>query len=462
MRRHRSYKRRIREHLTTLAMFAKLHPKGVGIMSAASAVLAWLVLTTSLADAVAESAPEFALRLNASHPVALITLAERHRAKLGAPSATNSSSTASVKMSSSTASPPTPPEDSASGIPAERLTIRSLASRVIASDPLNARAFRLLGEMTEDTAAVRAAMQEALKRSRRESIAAFWLMHDSFQRGDFSNAVAKADVLMRTRGALTPQVMKYLGEIAASEEGRAVLVTLLAHNPAWRGTFFNALPNSVSAPETPLALMLALKDQGSPPTPKELGPYLRFLVTRNLAGFAYDAWLQFLPPEKAEAVHLLNNANFAEPPGETPFDWGIVRGLNATAEFVPIVHGEGARALRFTFGSGRVKFPQISQIVALAPGRYRFEGVAQGAIAAKRGLRWQFLCHGAKSVAFETEMLYGNSRAPLAFALDIEVPNRQDCRAQVLRLVHDARSASEEMVAGEILIQELSLTRLEE
>ena len=45
---------------------------------------------------------------------------------------------------------------------------------------LNAEAYRLLAEMERDPDRARLPMQEAVKRSRRESVAVFWLLNDSF------------------------------------------------------------------------------------------------------------------------------------------------------------------------------------------------------------------------------------------------------------------------------------------
>lgn len=462
MRRIKSHARRVYRCFAAELAHAKQFPKRSAALTAVGILLVWMVLTASFADFVAVSSPETALWLNASHPKALLTLAERQLRTLQKPLDQHKAGSATTTAPASTPTASTGIQQTAEPAEATRAAIRDLANRAIAGDPLSGHAYRLLGETTDDPAMVRAIMREALIRSRRESLAAAWLLRDAFERGDFADTVAKADMLLRTRPGASNEVMKYLGAVASSPEGKTSLVDVLERNPPWRSSFFNALPNATGAPDTPLSLMLALKERGSPPEPKELAAYLRFLVARNYAAFAYDAWLQFLPPEKADELGLLHNGSFKEPFGEIPFDWQIARGTNAVAALYPMPNSEGAKALHFSFGSGRVKFPRITQIVALAPGRYRFEGVLQGVIVAKRGLRWQFQCHGAKTPPTETEMLYGDSRAVQLFELHFEVPNRDDCRAQIIRLIHDARSASEEMVTGQISVQELSLTRQEQ
>ena len=105
-----------------------------------------------------------------------------------------------------------------------------------------------------------------------------------------------------------------------------------------------------------------------------------------------------------------------------------------------------------------MKFPDVSQIVLLAPGHFRLEGKLRGTIAGKRGLRWQLRCaSGARRVLAETDMLLGQSREWRIFTLEAKVPPLEDCRGQALRLFHDSRSASEELLTGEVWFGDLRL-----
>jgi hypothetical protein len=137
----------------------------------------------------------------------------------------------------------------------------------------------------------------------------------------------------------------------------------------------------------------------------------------------------------------------------------MARGLGARAEFVPVRETE--RALHVTFGYGRVQFPEVSQIVVLAPGKYRIEGKIRGSIITKRGLRWQLRCTSAPHrVLGETDMLMGQSQQWRIFSLEAEVPQSADCVGQTLRVFHDSRSASEEFITGEVWFTSMHLERL--
>lgn len=444
-------------------------PLRIGIIAVAGVLLSWLVLTRSLPFALAETAPEAALWLNPNQPRALLVLAGRARSQLLRVSDLQAGPAGQHSMhpqlhQTEAAGPEAADRDGHSPKERQRAAlrdeIRRLASRVIAVAPLEAGAYRLLAEISDNKAETRALMQEAARRSRHESLALFWLMDDSAVRGDLKGLAEMADDLLRTRIDLIPYVMRYLGEMAATHEGRRLLAARVAKNPAWRGQFFDALPKHVRDPAAPLDLMLVLNGAGSRVSAKEGVPYLELLVRKNLVAAAYDAWLQLLPAEKLAGVGLLNNAGFADEPSGTPFDWTIRRGQNSVVEFLHLPGVSGNRSLRYSFGTGRVKFPETSQLLLLTPGRYRLEGSRQGAMAAKRGLRWEVRCLGASAPLAETDMLYGNPRDWQDFTVDIAIPDGADCRAQQLRLYHHARSPSEELIAGEIAFRGLRLMRV--
>ena len=135
-------------------------------------------------------------------------------------------------------------------------------------------------------------------------------------------------------------------------------------------------------------------------------------------------------------------------------------GLNAVADFVGPPLGE-ERLLHVSFGSGRVRFPELSQVVLLGPGHYRLEGKLRGTVIAKRGLRWQLLCaSGSHRVLAETDMLLGETEQWRVFSLEGDVTASQDCIAQVVRLIHDSRSPSEEFISGEVWFGSLRLERV--
>ncbi|MGO9173850.1 MAG: hypothetical protein ACLP7P_18060 [Rhodomicrobium sp.] len=436
-----------------------------------SLALVWLVLTKSLPFALAPAAPDLALALDPGNPVALVVKARQISERLLAQSGVAQRPAEAQEPSASGEGDNTLdrlPKAASSGGPGEplgdreamRKEIARLASLALARDPLNAEAVRLLAETAGDDGRVRMLMEEAAGRSRRESAALFWLLNDSLYRKDYRNALDYADILLRTQPELSGYVVNYVAFMAQEPDGLPLVAGVLAKRPSWRGMFFASLPRSVQQIDVPLKLMTALKESGSPPSEKELAPYLDVLISKDRTDAAYNAWLQFLPPAELANLNLITNGDFESPPSGLPFDWRIARGLNAVAELVPSGSGGSEGLLHVSFGSGRVTFPELSQIILLAPGRYRLEGKLRGRIIAKRGLRWQLRCAGgAHRLLAETEMLMGESQEWRLFSLDAEVPESGDCIGQMLRLFHDSRSASEEFISGEVWFAGLRLRR---
>ena len=110
----------------------------------------------------------------------------------------------------------------------------------LAHDPLNARAFRILGQVAEDASDEQRAeqlMQAAVLRSLRQSMAVYWLMRKSYDNQDYAAATRYADALLRTRPQVIAQVMPILSRIAEREDAKGELKKVLAGNPPWRAQF---------------------------------------------------------------------------------------------------------------------------------------------------------------------------------------------------------------------------------
>jgi hypothetical protein len=97
----------------------------------------------------------------------------------------------------------------------------------------------------------------------------------------------------------------------------------------------------------------------------------------------------------------------------------------------------------------------------LPPGSYQFQGKYKGNVIGRRGLQWWISCaSGASSQISESQMLVGAAMTWKPFFFSFIVP-KADCRAQSVRLVFGARSASERFVSGSIWYDELQIRRTE-
>ena len=98
--------------------------------------------------------------------------------------------------------------------------IWSRAELALFNDPLNARALRILGQLSQsrsEEGQTKALMQAAARRSFQESIAVYWMMQKSYQDQDYREALRYIDMLFRTR----QQLMRKIGATIRSNRERS-------------------------------------------------------------------------------------------------------------------------------------------------------------------------------------------------------------------------------------------------
>lgn len=461
------------------------HPRRAAVLGVLGLALLAFVATASLPLALAGRNPDLAAILAPGNAEVLKAQARVLRAefsRLAAPMpapAQDTAPPADGQAASAALSAPAEPDgpDGASppeGVPAPgageesvpreqrieelRARIAGLADRILARAPLDAEAMRLKAEMETDLARAEQDMRDAYARSRREPVATFWLLNRSYETRDFADVIEKADASLRTTPALSKYSLSYLHSLATDPEGRQMLAAELGKSPPWRATFFQTLGDFVSNDDA-VALFIAMKEAGSPPAGKELGPYLsaRLFKAKDAEG-SYNTWLQLLSDAELAALLPVRNTDFSQDPSGLPFDWSINRGRNVTTRFTRLPGKEGERALRIQFGVGRVRFGGVLQVTFMRPGTYLFSGRQSGSMTAKRGMKWQVRCFPSNTLAGESSQLFGSARGWQDFSFDFAIPAEPGCSAQIVRLVHDARSASEEYASGEIAFSGISVT----
>lgn len=421
----------------------RAHPKrGISVLAICLALVV-LVMTSTLPIALAPLAPQLALMLSPNNPDALLAKANRIRA--------DGLATMDEK------------ERSDSGSDAWRDEVKAIAWRVIAVDPLNAAAYMLLADTVTDPAQRLDFLREAMRRSRRQSAATLALMQQSAKSGNFSALIDYADILLRTRPEIGGSVLAVLTPLAEIPEARPALIQWIIRSPFWRPFFFKQLNTSVTAVDTPAQLMQTLAERGYPPKTNEINQYISAILAWKLPDYAYNIWLQSIPAEILGTVDLLNDANFDQAPGSGPFDWRMAAAANSVGEFTTLPEVAHGRVFHVMFGGGRVEFPEISQTLVLAPGRYELKSQARGSVIGKRGLLWGIDClYGKKAPIGRSEPLLGQITNWTDHAFQFVVPDTPDCAAQTLRFYHDSRFASEQLIDGEIWLAHLRLRRIDD
>lgn len=422
--------------------------KRVVLLSALALWTLYLILTRSVPAGLAETEPEIAVSLNREYPAAVVAYAQQ--AING--EAIRRQAEADGKRESS----PTAKQQAA-----DLASLKPLLRGAIAKDPLNASAFRLLGQIAlleSDPKTARRMMAAATALSLEEWRAVDFMLRQSLLANNAKAALYYADALMRNNTSAIRYVAPLVARLAEVPTATHELVSTLAAAPPWRRHVLASLPSSsLSDPRAPLGVLNALKETAHPPTEAEVSGYVNFLIEKKLYALAYSSWLHFIPQEQLRHVAYLFNGSFERRPSGLPFDWMIRGSAETVADVFQRPDDVDQSALFVSFGQARGAFPTIRETVVLRPGSYRFKGSMRGEIRARRGLQWRVSCvEGAN--AGESQMLVGRFPQWTIFEFDILVPE-QNCAAQHVELIHMARSPSEQLASGSVWFDELAVTR---
>ena len=347
--------------------------------------------------------------------------------------------------------------------------VRALALAALAKDPLNARAYRMLGQVASqegDDVQAERFMTLAVQRSMRETIAVHWLLRRAIDTSNYTRAAEHIDLVLRTYPQLRDAIMPSFAQVAEAPDGSAAIKAVLALNPPWRKPVLSALPAVISDARTPLTLLMHLKSTPHPPTAAEIKDYLAFLLGKKFYELAYDTWLQFLPDEQFGAAGNVFNGRFQFPLSGLAFDWAIAARSGVTVDIVPLKETKGepdaneGRALSVEFNTGQVDFPGVTQTIMVRPGSYEFKGRFKGTIVGRRGLKWQIACLEKPAMKIgESSMMLSGSSTWQAFSFPFTV-EASACGAQQIKLELDARSASERLVSGTMMFADIEIVRV--
>jgi len=400
--------------------------------------LCWLVVSHSLVAYWSATAPQTALFLRSKEPKALVALADAELNDKGAQ------------------------EDDKQLTPERLRRLREQVQAAVMTDPLPSRAYRLLGQIAELQGFANEAekfMRAATRHSLNESFAVYWMMRKNFERKNYAATAYYADALLRSTNRIDV-TLPVLARMSEDKTGKREIEKLLSANPSWRSSFFSALGGYVTDARTPLELFFSLKDTPASPTAEELNAYQAWLIKHDLYDLAYYVWLQFMPSEKLEGVGFLYNGDFEAHPSGAPFDWQWPASKNVIADFVSRPQNSLDHALMIEFGPGQVEFPTINQVIMLPPGPYLFKGSLMGDVVGPRGLQWSVSCIKGGTIG-QSEMILGSFGNWRNFKFPFTVPD-SGCVAQSLQLTLAARSASEQLVSGEIWFDDISISRKQE
>lgn len=293
----------------------------------------------------------------------------------------------------------------------------------------------------------------AARRDPRDLRVRAWLADVHMRSGDYARALEQIDVILR----LSPEARETLPPImvrwAADPDFASALIAILRTKPAWRRNVEDASRADVQQSGA-RAIFVGLSASGDIEG-KEAARWIDSLMTAGDWGLAYSHWASGLRLESGEALAMLYNGDFEQPPTQLGFDWRTQGRSGTYTQFEP-TEGASGNAAHLVFHGRPVTYANLEQALVLPPGRYRLSMNAKGmALRADQGLRWTVTCHGHSSPLASGDRLQGSfewREKVLAF----EIPAQQ-CPGQWLRIDNPAPQGSARIVSGELWFDDLVL-----
>jgi tetratricopeptide (TPR) repeat protein len=342
----------------------------------------------------------------------------------------------------------------------ENLAIaQDLAQQALTFDPLTPGALTDLGRIAESKRDVQRAsslMELAGNRALRDAFAQSWLLEHALAQNQLSVALVHLDAILRTQPEGLEKALPLLAAFVSSPEGIRPLAHLIATNPPWRTTFLKALTQRIKDHDILVRFYNELQAGPNPPSGQELQVFIDRLVDDGLIAQAYDAWIATLPPDRRPDARIFYNAGFQYELSGSPFDWKIAQSLGAD---IVVDGGPGeVPTLRVEFSGARVDFHNVSHLLMLTPGTYRFTGEVEAQeLRTERGLWWRLFCSGPKGADLGKTDLIAQSTSWREVSLTFEVPP-QGCRAQIIQLELPARVSLEKKIEGIVSFRKLAIS----
>ncbi len=335
---------------------------------------------------------------------------------------------------------------------------RATARRLLAAEPLEGRAFRVLAAADAKQGHPRRALELytiAARRSPRDLRTRGWLTEHYLVAGEYAAALEQIDVLLRTSPRQGATLMPLLAQLAAVPEFADQLARLLARRPPWRGAVLATLQQAKD-PRGAEQVLSALRLAGGLDA-AEFEEWIAYLIRQGRLGEAYGRWASTLDLQ-GKPLPLVYNGGFEQPVSNRGFDWRLTRIPGVSLDFVPDRSARGLTA-HAAFRGRPVAQVNIEQLLLLGPGRYRFSvRMRAEALRSERGLEWSLACIGQAEPLATSEPISGTFDWRTV-DMEVNVPVT-GCPGQSLRLRNPVPAGSIQQVSGELWFDDVAIQPL--
>ncbi len=369
----------------------------------------WRIVGMLQAERLAKSNPEQALQWHAGEPDALWALAEARLAR------------------------------------GDRVGAASAARVLLAREPLQGRAFRMLAGIAAEAGRSDEALklyEIAVHRAPRDSRAIDGLVQQYLQRENYPAALHWIDFYLRTspdRAAASGRVLGRLVPMALDGRFAGALVEILRSDPPWRAGMLRALGSNPTAASRVFGELDADRDL----TSDEFANWIGGLIAAGEWDEAHARWSAHVAGGGRAGLY---NGDFSRDPAGFGFDWRLPSDADAATDFEPMQNGT-RRALRLRFFERPTRGVLLAHPLHLASGNYLLKMRMRGSeLHSAAGLVWQFVCAGKQGAVAISDPVLG-SFDWTASEMVVSIP-AQNCPGQWLRLVNPVQNGAAARVSG--------------
>jgi hypothetical protein len=318
----------------------------------------------------------------------------------------------------------------------------AMARAPLAEEPFLLEALKALAR--GENARAERLLVEARRRNPRSRMTRLILLDRYMRSGRIPQAAEEITVLNRLIPAASDVLVPELAKFARDPATRPALVDVLSSDPGLRERVLTNLAMGGADPELVTGLAAAAGGGSGENQPWQEA-MIASLVGRGEIARAYRIW-SALPGVRPQEGGLYD-PRFQGLPGPPPFNWKLTAGNAGVAE-----RGQGG-GLQVEY-YGRAPLELASQMLRLAPGRYRLAARVEGDASGEGArLAWRLQCAGG-GAEIASLPLRGINYSPRVVGAEFTVS--PGCAVQTLRL---DGTPSEFPEAQNVTVGEISISR---
>lgn len=260
-------------------------------------------------------------------------------------------------------------------------------------------------------------------------------------------------------------IFPVLEQILANKETRHYMDAFFASPPTWWNDFFRHISTQTNDITTLRTFYnKATENQQNFPKDQRL-TYFQRLIRENHWEEAYNLWLSDLQRQELPFAQGIFDGGFEGSRFNEGFSWRLAPKSNIQVYKDRLTKASGEYSLKVSFTSWVSDYwGYINQLLFLSPGEYTLTLKSRSSLRGQKGMRWIMRCARKEKYLLDNDAtLLGSTTAIRGdtpwteINMTFLVPEADDCKAQVITLIHAGGSEEENRVRGDLWFDDIAI-----